>query len=277
MQAGARLPPIVTRVAHAGHDDHRFCGFLLFEELAGREPCAGLLALSILGRRLPPEECAVLDDLAAVTSVADPRIWPLKLTRLVAEFGSAQTAVAAGNLSLEGAIIGPWVCEDAATLLLQIGADVGDRVDDEEVVRRALLDRIGVSHPPGWGVPFREADERLAALRICLERRGRTGLRAWSLLEACTRVLRRERKLEPNITLGVAAACLDLGAPPNSIGILMTVLVQTVFVANAVEAARQAPTVLRRLPDHVISYVGKPPRTSPRAQAAARAGQTSTR
>jgi len=266
MKERVELLAIPTRVAHAGHDEHRYCGALLFEDLAGHESYTGLLALAVTGRRVSPEVCAVLDDVSCVSTVADPRIWPFKLTRVVAEFGSTQSAIAAGNLCLEEALIGPSACRTVAELLSNLSRDVGERAGDRAAVEAALLARVGREGiPPGWGVPFRDHDERLEALGVCLRRRGRTGLRYWALMERAVEALRQSRRLKPNITLGVSAAYLDLGFAPHEVVPLITALVQTVFVANAVEAARQAPSVLRRLPDRAIDYVGKKPRASPRS------------
>jgi hypothetical protein len=235
---------------------------LLFAELSGRESYTGLVALAVTGRRFSAEECAVLDDVACVSSVADPRIWPFKLTRIVAEFGSIQSAVAAGNLCLEEALIGPGPCQAVARLLSDLAREFGH---DVSRAAAALPDRVQEGIPPGWGVPFRRQDERFEALRRCMQVRGRVELVHWRLAEAAIDVLRRTRGIEPNITLGVTAAYLDLGIAPSDVVPLVTALVQTVFVANAVEAARQAPSILRRLPDHVISYVGRKPRASPRS------------
>ena len=55
---------IETHSAHWGFDDHRYFGYAAFGELLGQESLTGLNALSILGRRLPPDVCAVLDDAA---------------------------------------------------------------------------------------------------------------------------------------------------------------------------------------------------------------------
>ncbi len=40
---------------------------------------------------------------------------------------------------------------------------------------------------------------------------------------------------------------------------------QNVIVANAVEGAAQAPSVLRKLPAETVCYKGAPPRRSPRS------------
>jgi len=100
-------PVLRTRSAHWGYEEHRYFGHAVFAELRGRESFVGLTALSVLGRRLSADVCALLDEAAVCLTLADPRIWPLKLTRVVAAYGQAIPAAAAGLLIQEGARIGP--------------------------------------------------------------------------------------------------------------------------------------------------------------------------
>ena len=259
---------LVTRVAHAGWDEHGWCGYQLYAELAGEEGFTGMLALAVSGRRLPPEGRAVLDDIATVVTVADPRIWPLKITRVVAAYGSIYPAYAAGNLALERAMIGFSSCEQAAENLVNLREAVQDP-EDAAALEAVVRERYDSKRPPvGFGVPFRPRDERVVALRGCLERRGRTGLPHWRFFELAATVVRGAKRLEPNIGLGLAAACLDLGFRPHEIGVLAMGLVQNAFIGNALEGARQAPAILRKLPDERVRYVGERPRESPRARAA---------
>jgi hypothetical protein len=257
-----------TRVAHAGWDEHRYFGHRVFADLAGKESFTGLLAMAVTGRRLSPEACAVLDDISAVLTVADARIWPLKLTRVISAYGRTIPAFAAGYLSLEGATVGHWLCGRAAEHLLEFAALIGARIDDEDTVREAVRTLLARERNlVGFGVPFRAVDERVVALRACMARRGRERLPYWSLLEASSAVMQRERQLPPNMCFGVAAACLDLGLTPPEIAAMATALAQNAFLAHAVEGARQAPAVLRTLPVERMRYAGAPPRTSPRALA----------
>ena len=108
---------VTTRTAHMGWDEHRYFGRAVFEDLTGKESLTYLMALSILGRELPRDCYPVLDDAACALTLADPRIWPLKLTRLVASYGSTVPATAAGLLIEERARVGPWTCAKAAEIL----------------------------------------------------------------------------------------------------------------------------------------------------------------
>src|SRR5262245_36394504 len=122
-----------THVAHAYTDDHEFCGAKLYAKLLGRERFVGLIARAIQPAHphTPSEEAlALLDDLAVITTVADPRIWPLKIVRVVSSYGSIYPAWAAANLCLEGARIGPDACGRAASSLVALRTDL-DRLDDD--------------------------------------------------------------------------------------------------------------------------------------------------
>lgn len=262
------IEAICTRVAWTGWDDHKFCGHWAFAELAGHESFTSLLALAITGRRLPSEHCAMLDDMAACVTMAEPRIWTLKTGRLVAAFGNVLAACCAANLCMVGDLIGPWATHHAALTLVALRTALGEHGTDPVAVKREALALIANNRRPvGFGVPFRPYDERLRALAQCVEKRGRDRLPFWTLQTLVSDALRREKGLEPNIVFGLAAVCLDLGLSPDEIAPLVVALMQHLIFANAVEGARQAPAVLRRLPDDSIEYVGTPPRRSARAEA----------
>lgn len=260
------LPSLPTRVGQARHGDNHFFGLSVGDDLAGRETVTGLIALSIAGRRLAPEERAVLDDVAVVMTVADPRIWPLKLTRVLSAYGSALPAMAAANLCIEHAHIGHFTTGVAAQNLVELARAVAAG-DDVAGAVNEMLGRGG--RFMGFGVPFRPRDERVVSLRGCLLARGRAAKPYWKLFEALCEVMYAQKGLSPNIGLGVAAACLDLGFSPREISLLAVALGQTDYLANGVEGAAQAPDVLRELPPHTVRYVGSAPRKSPRALAAA--------
>ena len=108
-----------TRTAHWGWDEHRYFGHRVFEELVGHESLAGLVGLAILGRRLTADEAGMLDDAAAVNTLGDPRIWPLKLTRTIASYGRIMPALSAGVLMLDGGRVGvPEDLDQAAVFFM---------------------------------------------------------------------------------------------------------------------------------------------------------------
>jgi hypothetical protein len=262
--------PIKTRTAHWGWDEHQYFGKAVFAELTGKESLASLVALSVVGRTLPPDCIGLIDEVASVVTLADPRIWPLKLTRLIASYGSTMPAVAAGLLIEEDARIGPWACVYAAHTLLELRSALGEKLDDPGCVRETVTRLLG-SRPFVWGfgTPFRAYDERLVALREHVVRRGRDRLPYYRLMSATADIVRDTRSVEPNLGIALAALFLDIGLTPNQIGALVAALMQHMFFAHAMEGAEHADPGLQRLPVEALDFVGREPRLSPRAVRAA--------
>lgn len=268
---GSSSSTVRTRVAHAGYHEHRFFGHRVFDELAGNESLAGLVALSISGRRLQPDQAALLDDMATVLTVADPRIWPLKVARLAASYGGALEGLAASMLCLDCLYVGGYRNTPAvAHLLQQLAQQLGPQADDPacvaQAVRAGLLSKKFI---PGFGVPFREKDERVPPLHRCVRRRGRHTLPYWRLQEQVAQLVIDERGLHPNMVLGFVAACLDIGFEADELGTLSILMSLHTQLANATEEGRLASQVLRELPASRVGYAGAAPRRSPRARAAA--------
>jgi hypothetical protein len=259
---------IPTQSGHWGWDEHRYFGLRVFEQLAGSESFTSLTALSVLGRRLADADCAVLDDIAACLTLADPRIWPLKLTRVVASYGGMTAGAAAGLLIEEEARIGPWTSAKAAELLSDLHPKLTASEAEGEAAVRLYLEQHRFVW--GFGTPFRERDERLIAFWACLERRGRRQLPYVRTLDAIARIVTPARQIQPNMGMAVAAALLDIGLQVNEVGPLATALMQHMFFAHAIEGARQAPRVLQRLPTESLHYKGPSPRKSLRAEQARR-------
>jgi len=255
-----------THCAQWGWDEHQYFGHSVFRDLAGRESMIGMSALSVLGRRLSKECCDVLDDIVCTSTLADPRIWPLKISRLVAAYGSTMPAVAAGLMIQEGARIGPWIAAGAAATLTELHNAIDGKERDPIAVRNAV-DAYLAKHRiiPGFGTPYRDYDERIIAFRSCIQSRKRDELPNWRTMEAVIDAVRSLRQISPNIGLGMASSMLDMGITPAEVGPLATVLVQHMFVANAVESAKQSPELLREMPESHVAYIGVPARTSPNA------------
>lgn len=264
------VEPLPTRVGHAHWDDHEHHGFRLYRDLLGHESVASLIALAITGHRFSRDDAALLDDLATTVTVAEPRIWPLKAIRVVSAFGRVLPGVLAANFAFESRFIGPLVTTEAAQAIVAIGK----RVSGLDPSSDAFADQV-VSYMEaegrvmGFGVPFRPRDERVAALRGVVERHQRERRPYWSLAEAIWRVARERKKVEANISSATAALLLDLGIEPEHAGPLSVALSQNILFANAVEGARQAPAILRRLPESAIDYRGRGPRSLPGAPASA--------
>jgi len=258
---------IVTRVAALGFPEHRFRGHAVFGELFGHETVSSLIAMAIAGRRLTREEASILDDIAAATLVGDPRIWPLKIIRLVASFGGVLAGYAAGHMAIEGDRIGPPITRYAAEMLVELRASVGERIDDRAVIASAARDLIARrKRIIGYGIPFRPYDERYVVLRESIVARGRAELPYFRIHDVLSDVVREERRLAPNAGIGVAAILLDMGFSPDELAAIFHFVNQPVFMANAYESATQAASELQSLPVDAIAYAGLAPRNSPRAE-----------
>lgn len=262
--------PIETHVAHASTRSHRLFGYDLFSEVAGVASLWDLIALCVRGPALSATDRAVLDDLIGCCTVADPRLPPLKLVRLAAAHGSVLAGCAAGLLALEDAFIGPWSAGAAARWLRDVEPALRDAPDPAAEALRAVdqaLARDGVL--PGFGVPFRDRDERVAALDACLRRRGRAGRRYWRALRAVEAAAVARKGIGANIGAGVAACLLDLGFSPREIPTVSALLALPCILANAYESASQRAPAMQAVDPSAVEYVGPPHRTSPRAAAAA--------
>ncbi len=258
---------IRTRVAHHLVGDNRYFG-LSVKSLVGSVTYTDMIALAATGRRPTVEQRESLDALAAIVTSADPRIWPVKITRLLASYGGTVVGHVGGQLTMENEHIGPWVTAPSAAALVDLHAVVGDVGNDEA----RLNDRIAdfVKRTPriiGYGVPFRTSDERLEMLVVRMRVTGRDQLPFWKLHVALNNEMKRAKGLVPNITAGLAAMLLDHGYTPREAATLTTFLWQHPFAANATEAAAHSEEIMRTLPDSAIDYIGRAPRLSPRARA----------
>lgn len=259
---------IKTHVGHAEHGDNIFCGESVRTTLAGQTGWAGLISLAVGSRLLSADDAAVLEDAAVCTLAADPRIWPLKVTRLVSSYGGTLAGFCAGHLLLEEAIMGPWPTGMAAAFLVEVASALGDGIEDDEATRQFVLAQLASGRKlSGFGVPFRPKDERVAALEECLVRRERANGKFWKLSKRLDAIMTAEKKVHGNQSLALAAVFLDLGFDPSHVSVLTTALLDLCFYANAVEEARLQSPSLRCVPAVYVEYVGREPRVSPRAEA----------
>ena len=267
MTSASRQPPsIVTRAGKSLWGDNRLRGFGILRDLAGTDTYWSLVSLALGGRRLSEEDSRILDDICVSGLAADPRIWPLKISRIVASHGASISAFCAAYLALEDAIIGPWNSGHAASFLADLKRDLNGRSEDDaaigKAVRKLLADGKRLR---GFGVPFRHEDERVNALARCLERRGRIDEPHWRLMRAVENASVEMKGLHVNIAGATAAALLDMGFAPKQISGLTMAMSSSAVLVNVSEETESPNAVLRKLPDDYIEYVGEPPRISPRA------------
>ncbi len=254
---------IRTSVGRAENGENQFRGFAVGAHLAGSARYWSALSLAVGYRPLSERECDILGDVVVCSLAADPRIWPLKVTRLVSSFGNTVPALAAGMLSTAGGFMG-WGTYAPASRFLQTLAgtpavDRGSYIDAE-------VERL--RHIPGFGVAFRDRDERATALAACVRQRGFDGGKYWQVLFVANEVL-EQRGAPMNVAAATAALLLDIGFSPSQIGALGPVLLLPNYLANAVEGAAHASAFLQHLPTDAIEDRTPTPRLSPRARAAA--------
>lgn len=258
---------VQTRVAHAGNTDHRFFGRSLYGDLEGNCGFWDLVSLSLGGPELNDSDRALLDDISTVASVADPRIPPLKLVRLMGTYGGVFAALGGGLMVLEDAFIGPWSSGVIAKFLVDFSDAIDHRVDDLPRVRSTVLDYLDKRKViVGYGVAFRNRDERVQAVARCVHKRQRQDGQFWRLMTNIETVLLEEKGLGANIGAGIAAPALDIGFSPPQAGLIATMLVFSCLLSNARETAEQASPLLGTLPERFVKYVGHKPRLSPRAK-----------
>jgi hypothetical protein len=227
--------------------------------------------LSVFGRKLSPELCAVLDDAAGALTLADPRIWPLKLTRVVGAYGAFIPALSAGVLMENGARIGPWACVEASKTLLILHAELAGEQDNPERVREVVTDyRKRHGFVWGFGTPYRGKDERVVAFNQCVARRGRAHLPHYRTMAAVAVAMKHSTNAEPNIGGVLSSVLLDMGLGPSEVGAMVVALVQHMFLAHSIESANAPNPALRELAPERISYDGQAARSSPKARAARR-------
>lgn len=255
---------ITTRVAAARWGDNLYRGFSVRDDLAGRVDTWTAISLAVGHRRMSAEEAGVLDDVAVCALAADPRIWPLKIVRLLSAYGHVTTGTIAGIYCTEAARIG-WRAYFIAGEFLE--AIAGH--PDAEARRADLFGRLErKENLPGYGVAHRHRDERASALGTCLAAKGRTTGAYWKLASEVESLL-APKGIHINMGAAGAAAMMDLGFSPSQMLALGPYLVYANYLANAVEGAEQAPQLLRRLPESAIEDRTPSPRLSPRARLAA--------
>ena len=254
----SELAPIRTRVGLILADDNRFFGDSTFHGWAHRAQAPSDLVLCALGVELDPRTRELARIVAVATTSPDARVWPLKLTRILASHGDAAAAHFGAQLVSTGRTMGPGTVTHAAHLLSSLRAEGASSERDALVgAIEAARARYG-GRLPGFGVPFRAQDERFLGMRGLLDGRAELHGPHWRTM---LRVLELV-PVAPNAALAVAALLLDIGLAPTLCGLGLSLLMTHVFLGHAVEAA-ETDAVLRALPPTVVDYQGPPRRALP--------------
>lgn len=256
-------PTITTNVGWSGPGENYFRGYSVPDALVGRHGYWTLLSLSAGHRPLEPDEARFLDALSTAMNASDPRIPPLKFAWVAGSLGGSLNTVGALLVWLDGSQVGPSPAHEAARAWLAL-AELGDAEDaigrwfDEH---KARGERVA-----GFGVPGRDRDERVEAAQAIIAAHGREHGRFVRLFARVEAVLMARGRVRPNIVGLMTACALDLGFEPHHMPLVVWPGLEVSILANAIDAAKQRPEVLHRLPTRWIRYDGPAPRASPRAQ-----------
>lgn len=249
-----------TRVGMAFWDHHVLFGKDLYRDIV---PLGlnQLIPLLVSGRPLAPEDVELFSRWAVCGCITDPHVWPLKVARLGASYGRIVPGVAVGALLQESDRVGGLVTSDTARWLVRL-AETTKLVGFEQAARDVLEPLPAVS---GFGVPFRDEDERVVALRKIVAELKAEDRSYWKLFEQTSAWMKEHRHVAPNMSAASAAILLDMGMSPEDTGPIAFWLILLTQFANAVEGGRQAPALMRALPESAVRYEGAPPRVSSRA------------
>lgn len=247
--------PIDTRVGQILDDDNRFLGRSVFSdwERELRSPSDTLL-VALGARELTSLDREAIRLVSLCLISPDARVWPLKLTRLLSSRGDAVAGYLGGQLVTAGRVMGPGAGRHAARCLHRVGESTGLDPSTEEV--RAAVDawkrEAGTTIIGGFGVPFRPQDERRVALVRFVGDGPLARRRHWQLH---FRVVEALAPTPPNVVISIVALLLDVGVPAERCGLAVSVLMQHVFLAHALEAA-QTDGALTSLPRELVGYRG---------------------
>jgi hypothetical protein len=255
-------PVIRTNTGWAGRGKNYFRGCSVPDDLAGREGYWTLVSLAAGYRRLSTAEAGFLDALTAVVNGSDPRIMPLKFAWVVGSLGGTMTAIGALLIWLEGSRVGPFPAAKAAEAWLELGQlESAEAIEQWFAERRTQHELVS-----GFGVQGRERDERVELAKAVVESHGRQHGRYYRTFVEVEAALEPRSRLRANVVGMVTACALDLGFRPEHMPFVMWPGLEVSVIANALEAAKQRPDALQRLPEQMVRYAGPAPRRSPRAE-----------
>jgi hypothetical protein len=245
----------ITRAGHIAYGRNRFCGADVFDTLAHevRTPI-DLLIRSFGGRTLDDEDREVLRCVSLALTSPDARVWPLKLTRVLASHGNLFAGFYGAQLANFTDIIGP----NAATSCARALATIAAATDIDAAVARFLERKQVIG---GFGVPFREEDERLVELERLLANHPITHRKPWLVSRALARALRQRNNVRPNVVSALAAIVLDLAIAPHRAGLFVGVMMAHTYAAHTLEACDDDAR-LRELDFRHVDFRGRAPRRS---------------
>ncbi len=257
--------PVRTEFGRAALETAHVRGFDVYRDLVG-DDFWSLFSVAIGSRRLTPDECAACDALSSM-AIGDPRIWPMKVARLISAYGHAFSGVATAFAILDRAPMGAWPVRGATRFFQEI-TSAGPPDSDAERMRSAMDARLGGGgRIEGFGVPARDQDERNSVLETAIAQIWTPPRRHWALYLEARAHARKRWGLEANLASCVAAIASDLGYDPPQASMFTTAFVYWGIAGNALAGTIESPERVREIPVEFVEWVGSPPRKSPRALA----------
>ncbi len=257
-----------TSIFKAGYDDHLFMGKRLYADLMDKTGYFDLLARALRGSPLVGDEEELLNALAVIMAVGDPRIWPLKLIRVLSCYDSYATGMSGAFLMQRRAYIGADVVERLGVQMLELMRET-DFGRDAPGVSERVTKLYREKELLGYGVPFRPSDERIDQLDALVRKMGRDRGQYWCGYKRIADFVETRFALPANITIGYTAVMLDMGFPANSLGPLLHTLLVPPLLLNAVEESLHGDHFYQRLPAEmfIVQSAGDALQPSPRRAA----------
>lgn len=249
---------IENRIGVNANGDNTFRGLSAKEDIVGQLDFWSLQSLAVGKRTLTREEAEYFEQLMLGMNASDPHIWPLKLVWLASGYGEAFSGLASLIAAFPRASLGTAPIEEAARQVekfiavndLELSPFIDDILAKEEVI-------------PGFGVIGREHDERAEILEKVCHKYGFDSRPCYLRMKVVRSYLIK-KKIDVNVGGMVAILLMDLGFNPQQTSLMACSGLWTSMMANAVDAANMQPSVLRKLPQDRIKYVGRARRLSPR-------------
>jgi hypothetical protein len=177
--------------------DHELRGRLVFKGLAQQKSFIQVAALAIAGVDLSDSDAELLDEIGVIAQLADPRIWPLTVSRRIAvNGGAAGDALIAGLAALTteqmtGLPAAGFIrFLDRVEGLVERGGTV-DSVVDGVLARGERI--AGVGRPVLLGI-----DERVPPMLDAIQRHQRAGGSSMRLMREVGSALERAKGLRVN-------------------------------------------------------------------------------
>ena len=210
------------------------------------------------------EVCPDIIDLADAISTsslaADPRIWPMKVIRLIASKTNAAIASSVMNICFSESVIGfnaAYMCRAQSCKYIDLienmqESDVGDI--------KSLIKNEGYYW--GFGVVKREKDERVTCFKRWFDSRVnswseriRKRYTAYCVYEA---MIGDIKPLNCNIALYFSFVLDVAGVPLNSTSSVVSCLVSPCYIINALEGSNDNGLILEdNVPEEKYIYVGR--------------------